>query len=82
MAKCADLPQFRWVVLVILCLGMFGYSYCYDNVVALQDQLQSEYNLSNIQYNMLYSIYAFPNCFIPIIGGVIMVCFYLSASFT
>ncbi len=56
---------FRRLVLAVTCLGKFGYNYCYDNVVALQDQLQGKYNLSNIQYNLLYSVYAFPNCVLP-----------------
>ena len=72
MGGFGDSVHFRWVVLGIVCFGMLGYSYCYDNVVALQDELQSTYNLSNIQYNLLYSVYAFPNCFLPFVGGVLL----------
>eukprot|EP01083_Nonionella_stella_P023721 65636_1 len=61
----------RWIVLVIGCLGMFAYSYCYDNVVALQNELQSTYHLTNIQYNLLYSVYAFPNILIPTFIGIL-----------
>ena len=68
----AESSNFRWVVLAIICFGMFGLGYCYDNVVALQDQLQSAYNLSNVQYNMLYSVYALPNCFLPFAGGMLL----------
>ena len=34
-------------------------------------QLLKEYDLSNVQYNLLYSIYAFPNMVLPAISGVI-----------
>merc|ERR1719242_2036682 len=51
---------------------MFGYNYCCDNVMALQHALEEKYDLTSIQYNMLYSIYAFPNIVLPFLGGVIM----------
>ena len=34
-------------------------------------QLLNEYDLSNVQYNLLYSIYAFPNMILPAISGVL-----------
>ena len=63
-------PSFRWIVLMIICFSMFSYSYCYDNPVALQSQLQSRYNLSNIEYNLLYSAYTFPNMILPFFSGI------------
>ena len=33
-------------------------------------QLQDTYDLSNVQYNLLYSVYAFPNMVLPAIAGV------------
>ena len=62
---------FRWIVLIIICWSMFSYSYCYDNPVALQNQLMSKYNLSNIQYNLLYSAYTFPNMILPFFSGIL-----------
>ena len=63
-------PSFRWVVLAIICFSMFSYSYCYDNPVALQSQLQMKYNLSNVEYNLLYSAYTFPNMVLPFFSGI------------
>eukprot|EP01084_Bolivina_argentea_P107743 192614_1 len=64
-------PSFRWIVLIIVCFAMFVYSYCYDNPVALQNQLQTKYNLTDIQYNLLYSAYTFPNMLLPFFSGIL-----------
>merc|ERR1719361_1192795 len=61
---------FRWWVLGTTSMGMFAYGYAYDNPVALQRQLQDTYDLSNVKYNLLYSVYAFPNMVLPAIAGV------------
>ncbi|ETO21387.1 hypothetical protein RFI_15809 [Reticulomyxa filosa] len=75
---------FRWVVLFFSCWAMFGS--CYDcfyivmteeklakpkyNPTALQNKLMPKYHLSNIEYNLLYSVYSFPNMVLPLFGGV------------
>eukprot|EP01084_Bolivina_argentea_P225932 381711_1 len=71
MTEVQQSDGFRWWVLCGTAMGMFAYGYAYDNPVALQRQLLKTYNLSNVQYNLLYSIYAFPNMILPAISGVI-----------
>jgi len=49
---------------------MFGSYYCYDNPSALKVQLQKWLNnLNGVQYNLLYSVYSFPNFILPFFGG-------------
>eukprot|EP01084_Bolivina_argentea_P278288 475331_1 len=61
----------RSFVLVVVCISMLSYSYCYDNPAALQQELQSKYNLTNIEYNLLYSAYTFPNFILPLFSGIL-----------
>eukprot|EP01084_Bolivina_argentea_P190389 327198_1 len=62
---------FRWVVLFLSCWSLFGNYYCYDNPTALATQMQSEYDLSDTQYNLLYSVYSIPNIILPLLGGAL-----------
>ena len=39
------------------------------NQTALANQFQNHYNLSSTQYNLLYSVYSFPNVILPLAGG-------------
>mmetsp|Transcript_59956 Transcript_59956/g.98969 ORF Transcript_59956/g.98969 Transcript_59956/m.98969 type:complete len:550 (+) Transcript_59956:21-1670(+) len=63
---------FRWLVLCLSCWAMFGSYYCYDNPTALATQMQSTYDLTDIQYNLLYSVYSFPNIVLPLFGGALV----------
>ena len=62
----------RWMVYAVLCFCMFTYNYCYDNPAALIEQLINDVGLSNVEYNLLYSVYAWPNIFVPIITGILV----------
>lgn len=64
--------RLRWVVLGTLCIVIYSFVYCYDNPLAIQNQLQEEYGLSILQYNMLYSIYSYPNVIFPLLSGMII----------
>eukprot|EP00455_Lapot_gusevi_P027029 TRINITY_DN2857_c0_g1_i1.p1 TRINITY_DN2857_c0_g1~~TRINITY_DN2857_c0_g1_i1.p1 ORF type:complete len:486 (+),score=203.08 TRINITY_DN2857_c0_g1_i1:75-1460(+) len=59
----------RWIILPLACLAMIGSYYCYDNPGALKDQLQKEFGLSDVQYNLLYTVYSIPNVILPLFGG-------------
>lgn len=63
---------FRWIVLIMLFTLVFSMIYCYDQLFALQNQLQDKYNLSPLQYNMLYSIYGYVNVILPLISGILI----------
>eukprot|EP01084_Bolivina_argentea_P132617 234045_1 len=63
--------MFRWIVLISTVIGMFAYGYAYDNPVALQNELITKYKLSNVEYNLLYSIYSIPNIILPFCSGIL-----------
>lgn len=65
----------RWVALSMACLLMVGNYYSFDNPSALQNFLTDEngdFKLSNVQYNLLYSVYSFPNIILPFFGGIMI----------
>ncbi|KAJ3183989.1 hypothetical protein HDU85_001840 [Gaertneriomyces sp. JEL0708] len=63
----------RWAVLFLTCLLLFGNYYAYDNPAALnrplQEYLGHDYDVWQYELNLLYSVYSFPNMFLPFIGG-------------
>eukprot|EP01084_Bolivina_argentea_P011411 21324_1 len=56
---CLHEEYHRWIALIIVSLGTFSAGYCWDNVVALQNEFQDIYHINNIQYNLLYSVLSF-----------------------
>jgi len=40
--------------------------------MALQSTMQEEMDLSNLKFNMLYSIYSLPNIILPFFGGMLI----------
>ncbi|CAD8200988.1 unnamed protein product [Paramecium octaurelia] len=61
-----------WLALGLACFLLFGDAYAFDNPMALQSTIQSEMNLNNVQFNMLYSIYSAPNIILPFFGGILI----------
>jgi MFS family permease len=61
-----------WVALALACFLLFGDAYAFDNPMALQSTIQEEMDLSNLQFNMLYSIYSLPNIILPFFGGILI----------
>ena len=50
-----------------------GSYFCYDNPAPLKSKLTSDpFNLTETQFNALYTIYALPNMVLPIFGGIFM----------
>ncbi len=62
----------RWPILALSCMAMFGSYYCFDNPAALQGSLQKELNLDDFNYNLLYSVYSAPNVILPFFGGLLV----------
>jgi MFS family permease len=64
---------YRFIVLVLICVLTFGGYYSYD----LPGSLSYAYtdpsilNLNAFQYNLLYSVYSWPNTILPFFGGYI-----------
>ena len=64
---------YRYLVLFLICVLTFGGYYSYD----LPGSLSYAYtdpsilNLNAFQYNLLYSVYSWPNTILPFFGGYI-----------
>ncbi|KAL5475426.1 hypothetical protein EMCRGX_G025241 [Ephydatia muelleri] len=60
------------LVLVLICLLSFGSYYCYDNPVALQNIIINVMKVDFTRYNLLYSLYSWPNVILALVGGLLM----------
>ncbi|EGC30430.1 hypothetical protein DICPUDRAFT_157851 [Dictyostelium purpureum] len=60
---------FRYFGLLFICLMTLGSYYIYDIPAALQSQIESLYHVDHIQWNLLYSVYSFPNMIVVFFGG-------------
>ena len=63
---------FRWTVLVLISLAMFGNYYVYDSVSPLADVLKAQLGYSDANIGLLNAIYSIPNVFMVLIGGLII----------
>jgi MFS family permease len=71
-ARPAPTQFYRWVVLVVLSLVMFGSYYAYDALSPLADVLKLQLGFSDQDIGLLQAIYSFPNIFTVVIGGFII----------
>jgi MFS family permease len=75
-ASIAEKPQppkaFRWLVLFLISLAMFGNYYIYDSVSPLADVLKEQLKFSDTDIGLLNAIYSIPNVFMVLIGGLII----------
>jgi MFS family permease len=65
-------PAYRWLVLVVISLAMFGNYYVYDSIAPIADILKAELGFSDSQYGWLFSIYSAAAIFVLLIGGVVI----------
>jgi MFS family permease len=63
---------YRWSVLVVISLAMFGNYYVYDAVSPIADLLKSQLNFSDKNIGTLNAIYSFPNIIMVLIGGIVI----------
>ena len=63
---------FRWAVLVLISLAMFGNYYVYDSISPLADVLKAQLGFSDANIGLLNAIYSFPNIVMVLIGGFII----------
>lgn len=70
----ADRPAppvwFRWTVLVVISLAMFGNYYVYDAVSPIADLLKAQLGFSDSQIGLLNAIYSVPNIGMVLVGGI------------
>jgi MFS family permease len=63
---------YRWTVLVVISLAMFGNYYVYDAISPIADLLKSQLNFSDTNIGWLNAIYSVPNIFMVFVGGIII----------
>ncbi|MEJ2722109.1 MAG: MFS transporter [bacterium] len=64
--------HYRWSVLIVISLAMFGNYYVYDAVSPIADLLKSQLGFSDKNIGTLNAIYSLPNIFMVLIGGIII----------
>jgi MFS family permease len=63
---------YRWLVLVLISLAMFGNYYVYDCISPLADVLQKQLGFTDSDIGMLNAIYSIPNVFMVLLGGLLI----------
>jgi MFS family permease len=71
-AKPAPPRGFRWIVLILISLAMFGNYYVYDAISPMADLLAKQLGFSDSNIGLLQAIYSIPNIFMVLIGGFII----------
>jgi len=70
--KPAAPKAYRWAVLVLISLAMFGNYYVYDSISPLADVLKAQLGFSDANIGLLNAIYSIPNVFMVLIGGFLI----------
>src|SRR5690242_20552830 len=63
---------YRWMVLIVISLAMFGNYYVYDCIAPIADLLSKQLGFSDSNIGLLQAIYSFPNIVMVLIGGYIV----------
>ncbi len=63
---------FRWIVLVVISLAMFGNYYVYDCISPMADVLKTQLGFSDANIGLLQAIYSIPNIVMVLIGGFVI----------
>src|SRR5512146_1996893 len=63
---------YRWAVLAIISLAMFGNYYVYDCIAPVADLLAKQLRFSDSNIGLLQAIYSIPNVFMVLVGGILV----------
>jgi len=63
---------YRWAVLVVISLAMFGNYYVYDAISPIADLLKEQLGFSDSNIGLLNAIYSVPNVIMVLIGGILI----------
>ncbi len=63
---------YRWLVLVLVSVAMFGNYYIYDAISPLADVLKLQLGFSDSDIGLLQAIYSIPNIVMVLLGGIII----------
>ncbi len=64
--------RYRWMVLIVISLAMFGNYYVYDCIAPIADLLSKQLGFSDSNIGLLQAIYSIPNVIMVLIGGYIV----------
>ncbi len=76
MAEAAVLEEkrwFRWLILLIISMLMFGSYYVYDAMSPINDYIQNEMQIDNQKFGLLATFYSLPNLlFLVVVAGFLL----------
>eukprot|EP01084_Bolivina_argentea_P284680 487970_1 len=72
MIKNIKRSWLRWLFCVIICSNGISYGINRYMLVPIQDQLIDFYNIDALKYNLLMSLYSWPNVFFSIFCGILV----------
>ncbi len=72
IARIEPSRLYRWMVLIVISLAMFGNYYVYDCIAPIADLLSKQLGFSDSNIGLLQAIYSIPNVFMVLIGGYIV----------
>lgn len=62
----------RFLVIVLASLLLFGNMYAFDNPQALEESLEKELDITEVQFNLLYAYFSLPNIATCLVIGIII----------
>jgi MFS family permease len=72
IARPAPSRLYRWMVLIVISLAMFGNYYVYDCIAPIADLLAKQLGFSDSNIGLLQAIYSIPNVIMVLIGGYVV----------
>jgi MFS family permease len=72
LARPEPSRRYRWMVLIVISLAMFGNYYVYDCIAPIADLLSKQLGFSDSNIGLLQAIYSIPNVIMVLIGGYIV----------
>jgi MFS family permease len=65
--------SWRWLILFIVGMVMFGAYYAYDTLSPINDYIQKDMGINNARFGLLFSLYALPNIlFLLVVAGFLL----------
>ena len=63
----------RFLVLAFGCCFLMGSYFCYDIPATSGETFKDPpYNLTQLQINLMYTVYSAPNTVLPLLGGILL----------
>lgn len=62
----------KYCMILLSIVLMFGNNYAFDIPQALESQIEKDLKISQVEFNLLYSVFALPNIGLSIGGGMMI----------